>query len=67
MIIRSAKYWISFCIIIIGAVFFWESARNVVNKTIPFLRIFSDYRFYLGLILLVVGMLSYSAWIRSRT
>jgi hypothetical protein len=66
MKISSPKYWIAFSLIIVGSVFVWESARSVIHKTMPFLGAFSDYRFYLGLIVFVVGTLLHSSWLKSR-
>ena len=64
---RSPKYWVGFYVSLVGFLLVWEIVRNMSNGSILWRGIFSDYRFYLGIILSALGFLLQNAGLKSKT
>jgi hypothetical protein len=64
---RSPKYWVGFYISLVGFLFVWEVVRDVLNGSILFRVIFSDYRLYLGIVISALGFLLQNAGLKSKT
>jgi hypothetical protein len=56
---RSLKYYISLFFSIVGAIFIWETFKNMIGGS-PLKTIFVDYRLYVGIILLSLGCFLYT-------